>query len=61
MPLYGGRTYDDSGYQPFRVPIGNRARLWDVDVTAFSVLSLVLFAAVISAIRMNWATPCRSL
>jgi hypothetical protein len=53
MPLYGGRTYDDNGYQPFRVPIGNRARLWDVNVTAFSVLSLVLFAAVILAIRMN--------
>jgi hypothetical protein len=53
MPLYGGRTYDDNGYQPFSVAIGNKTRLWDLNVTAFSVFSLVLFAALISASRMN--------
>jgi hypothetical protein len=41
MPIYGGRTFDDNGYQPFTLRIG-RPRLMDANVTAFSILSLVL-------------------
>lgn len=51
MPLYGGRTYDDNGYTPIRVPIAGRTQLWDVNVTAFSILSLVLLAAAMTSIR----------
>jgi len=44
MPVYGGRTYDDNGYQPFTLTVG-RPRLMDVNVTAFSVFIIVLIAA----------------
>ena len=46
MPLYGGSTFDENGYQPFAVRIG-RPRLMDVNVTAFSVLSVVLIAGAV--------------
>ena len=45
MRLYGGRTFDDNGYQPFAVPLGRRPKFWDVNVTAFSAFSVVLLAA----------------
>lgn len=44
MPIYGGAAYDDNGYQPFRAPLPVIAKLWDVNITAFSV-QLVLLAA----------------
>lgn len=47
-PLYGGSLYDENGYQPFAAPVG-RGWKWDVNVTVFSVLSLLLlggFAAI---------------
>lgn len=49
MPLYGGSTFDPNGYRPFTVRIGG-PRLMDVNVTAFSVMSvlLILGAAFIS-------------
>jgi hypothetical protein len=45
MPLYGGRTFDDNGYLPFRVPYAGR---WDINVTAFSALLLVLLGGIAS-------------
>jgi hypothetical protein len=42
MPLYGGRSYDDNGYQPFAVA----GRKWDANVTAFSVLTVLLSISV---------------
>jgi hypothetical protein len=45
MPLYGGRTFDDNGYQPIRVPLAGR---WDVNVTAFSLLMMVLLGGVVA-------------
>lgn len=50
MPLYGGRAYDDNGYQPFTLRLG-RLRLMDVNVTAFTILVIVLIAAVASISR----------
>ena len=44
MPVYGGRAYDDNGYQPFRAPVPIIAKRWDVNITVFSV-QLVLLAA----------------
>jgi hypothetical protein len=44
MPIYGGAAYDDNGYQPFRAPLPVIAKLWDVNITVFSV-QLVLLAA----------------
>jgi hypothetical protein len=52
MPLYGGRTFDDNGYQPFRAPLGMR---WDVNVTAFSVLLLVLAGGIASVAHAGGA------
>jgi hypothetical protein len=51
MRLYGGRTFDENGYPPFAVPLGRRPKLWDVNVTAFSVFSIVLLAAVVLITR----------
>ena len=48
MPIYGGRTYDDNGYLPFRAPLGVSKRLWDVNITAFTASSIVLIAGVLS-------------
>ncbi len=50
MPIYGGRTYDDNGYLPFGAPLGIK-RLWDVNITAFTVTSVLLVAGVLSVGR----------
>lgn len=49
MPVYGGATYDDNGYLPFAAPVPIVAKTWDVNITAFSVLSVVLVAGLLSA------------
>jgi len=46
MSIYGGRTYDDNGYQPFTLNIG-RPRLMDLNVSVFSVISLLLIAGTV--------------
>ena len=51
MQLYGGRTFDDNGYQPFTLSVGRRPRQMDVNVTAFSGFILVLVAAVVLLAR----------
>jgi hypothetical protein len=48
MPVYGGRAYDDNGYQPFPAPVPLFAKAWDVNITAFSV-QLVLLAGGLAA------------
>jgi hypothetical protein len=42
MPLYGGRAYDDNGYRPFAVA----GMTWDANVTAFSLLTVLLLVSV---------------
>jgi hypothetical protein len=48
MPVYGGGAYDDNGYLPFAAPLPIVARKWDVNITAFSVLTVLLIAGVVS-------------
>jgi hypothetical protein len=48
MPLYGGRAYDDNGYQPFAAPLPLFAKRWDANITVFSV-QLFIWAAGLTA------------
>ena len=48
-PLFGGALYDDNGYLPFKPPIGPQSWRWDVNVTAFTILSAIWLAAVAAA------------
>jgi len=42
--LCGGTLYYSNGYLPFQPPIGPKHWRWDANVTAFTILSLVLVA-----------------
>jgi hypothetical protein len=45
-PVYGGVLYDENGYLPFKAPIGSGK--WDVNVTAFTIMSTVLVLGLIA-------------
>jgi hypothetical protein len=45
-PVYGGLLYDDNGYLPFKAPVGPGK--WDVNVTAFSIMSVFLILGLIA-------------
>ena len=47
-PAFEGKLYDDNGYQPFKPAIGPANWRWDVNVTAFTVLSAILFAGLVA-------------
>ncbi|WP_457938786.1 hypothetical protein [Mesorhizobium sp. 10J20-29] len=47
-PAYGGVLYDDNGYLPFRPPLGPAAWRWDVNVTAFTIMSVLLVAGLLA-------------
>ena len=53
MPIYGGAAYDKNGYQPFAAPVQAFARLWDVNITVFSVMSLILIAGTVSILAAS--------
>ncbi len=48
MPVYGGAAYDNNGYPPFKAPVPVVAKLWDVNITIFSVLAVILLAGTLS-------------
>jgi hypothetical protein len=48
--MFGGGLYDDNGYQPFHAPVGPKTWRWDVNVTAFTVLTAVWGAGVLAAL-----------
>jgi hypothetical protein len=48
MPVYGGTAYDNNGYLPFAAPVPLIAKRWDLNITAFSVLSALLIAGTLS-------------
>ncbi|MBZ9775020.1 hypothetical protein [Mesorhizobium sp. CO1-1-8] len=48
MPLYDGATHDKNGYLPFNAPMPVIARKWDANITAFSVMTVILAAGAIS-------------
>jgi len=47
-PIYGGTLYDQNGYLPFKPPFGPGYWRWDVNMTAFTVLSTILLGAVVA-------------
>jgi hypothetical protein len=55
MKLYGGRTFDNNGYQPFTVRLARRPRLMDLNVAVFSGFAVVLMAALLLLSRAAWA------
>ena len=50
MPLYGGRAYDDNGYQPFKAPVPLFTGRWDANITAFSVQLLLLAGGIAATV-----------
>jgi len=48
MPLYGGGAYDDNGYLPFEAPVPLIAEKWDLNITVFSVLVMILAAGTLA-------------
>ena len=49
-PVFGGALYDDNGYLPFRPPIGPAHWRWDVNVTAFTILSAIALTGVVATL-----------
>ena len=49
-PMFGGALYDDNGYLPFRPPVGPGHWRWDVNVTAFTVLSTVALGGILATV-----------
>ncbi len=49
-PLFGGSLYDENGYLPFKPPIGPRHWRWDVNVTAFTILSTIMVAGILAVL-----------
>jgi hypothetical protein len=47
-PMFGGALYDSNGYLPFKPPVGPANWRWDVNVTAFTVLSAIMVAGVLA-------------
>ena len=47
-PMFGGALYDDNGYLPFAAPVGPKTWRWDVNVTAFTVLTTIMAAGVVA-------------
>ena len=48
MPIYGGAAYDDNGYLPFTAPMPLIAKRWDVNITVFTVFTVILVAGALS-------------
>jgi hypothetical protein len=51
MPVYGGEAYDKNGYMPFAAPVPVIAKRWDLNITIFSVLAVVLVVSFLSIPR----------
>lgn len=49
-PVYGGGLYDKNGYLSFQAPIGPKTWLWDVNVTVFTVTSVILLAGIFAVV-----------
>ena len=47
-PMFGGALYDNNGYPPFKPPVGPAHWRWDVNVTAFTVLSAIMVAGLLA-------------
>lgn len=47
-PVYGGTLYDENGYPPFKPPFGPDNWQWDVNVTAFTTMSVILVLGILA-------------
>ena len=47
-PVYGGVLYDANGYPPFQAPFGPAGWQWDVNVTVFTAMSVILMLGLIA-------------
>jgi len=47
-PLFDGALYDTNGYLPFQPPIGPKSWRWDLNVTVFTVFSIILMSGVLA-------------
>jgi hypothetical protein len=47
-PLFAGALHDENGYSPFRPPFGPSHWRWDLNVTAFTILSLILLTGTLA-------------
>jgi hypothetical protein len=49
-PVYGGGLFDANGYPSFQAPIGPKTWLWDVNVTIFTLTSVILLAGIVAVV-----------
>lgn len=49
-PVFGGTLYDENGYHPFKPPLGPQHWRWDVNVTAFTILSMITLAGIVAVL-----------
>lgn len=47
-PIYGGVLYDENGYLPFQPPLMPAGWRWDVNVTAFTLMTAFLVAGLLT-------------
>ena len=52
-PLYGGAQYDQNGVLPVNVPIGGKRLAFDVNMTVFTIMSVLLVIAMICLIQIT--------
>ncbi len=55
-PMFGGGLYDKNGYLPFKAPIGEwfgKSWQWDVNVTIFTVTSVILLAGIVAVVASS--------
>ena len=48
--VYGGGLFDANGYPSFQAPIGPKTWLWDVNVTIFTLTSVILLAGIVTVV-----------
>jgi hypothetical protein len=49
-PVYGDGLFDANGYPSFQAPIGPKTWLWDVNVTIFTLTSVILLAGIVAVV-----------
>jgi hypothetical protein len=51
-PMFGGALYDQNGYLPFKPPVGSPGWRWDINVTAFTIMSAILLAGILAMLAV---------
>ncbi len=52
-PLYGGAQYDQNGVLPVHVPVGGKRVAFDVNMTVFTLMSVLLVIAMICLMQIG--------